>query len=336
MSNSTLAAPAGSAGDQSGTPAGNTPAGGRSGPRRTGRGRSKPMHLRNRPLWMLLPGGILMILVIVVPLIVAVLMSTLDLDQYTLQSWLQAPFIGLQNYVEAVVSSTLLRSIGISVSFAVIAAVVTMPIGVAAALATQNKFRGRALVRSLFLIPYVLPAFVVGTLWRTMLQPGGVVDSALGSVGAHPGLFLNGPLSYWSLIIVQIWTSWPFFYLLVLAGLQSVDHEVHEAAAIDGATWWIKLRYVILPYLRGPIFLALIIAFLHNINAFTLPFVLFGVPAPQDVDVLPVLTYVTSFQSFRFGLSAAMAICSLILIAIPLFVYLRAVKLDSGDEGEKR
>jgi multiple sugar transport system permease protein len=310
-----------------------TPTGAPSGRRG---GRPKPVHLRNRPLWMLLPGGVLMILVIVVPLVVAVLMSTLDLDQYTLQSWLQAPFIGIQNYVEAVVSSSLLRSIGISVSFAVIAAVVTMPIGVAAALATQNKFRGRALVRSLFLIPYVLPAFVVGTLWRTMLQPGGVVDATLGSIGVHTGLWLNGPLSYWSLIIVQIWTSWPFFYLLVLAGLQSVDHEVHEAAAIDGATWWIKLRYVILPYLRGPIFLALIIAFLHNINAFTLPFVLFGVPAPQDVDVLPVLTYVTSFQSFRFGLSAAMAICSLILIAIPLFVYLRAVKLDTGDEGAKR
>jgi multiple sugar transport system permease protein len=335
MSNSTLAAP-GAAGEKGGTPAGTIPAGGRPG--RTGpkSKRTKPMHLRNRPLWMLLPGGILMILVIVVPLIVAVLMSTLDLDQYTLQSWLQAPFIGIQNYIEAVVSSSLLRSIGISVSFAVIAAVVTMPIGVLAALATQNKFRGRALVRSLFLIPYVLPAFVVGTLWRTMLQPGGVVDSTLGAVGVNPGLFLNGPLSYWSLIAVQIWTSWPFFYLLVLAGLQSVDHEVHEATAIDGATWWIKLRYVILPYLRGPIFLALIIAFLHNINAFTLPFVLFGIPAPQDVDVLPVLTYVTSFQSFRFGLSAAMAICSLILIAIPLFVYLRAVKLDSGDEGEKR
>jgi multiple sugar transport system permease protein len=262
-------------------------------------------------------------------------MSTLDLDQYTLQSWLQAPFIGLGNYVEAITASPLLRSIGISVSFAVIAAVVTMPIGLAAALATQNRFRGRALVRSLFLIPYVLPAFVVGTLWRTMLQPGGVVDSMLGAVGIHSGLWLNGPLSYWSLIIVQIWTSWPFFYLLVLAGLQSVDHEVHEAAAIDGATWWIKLRYVVLPYLRGPILLALIIAFLHNINAFTLPFVLFGVPAPQDVEVLPVVTYMTSFQSFRFGLSAAMAICSLILIAIPLFVYLRAVKLDSGEEEQR-
>ncbi|GAB3586539.1 sugar ABC transporter permease [Leifsonia lichenia] len=336
MSNPTLAAPEGATGHESGSPAGNTPAGGRPGrndqhatPRR------KRKYERNRPLWMLLPGGILMLVIIVVPLIVAAIMSTLDLDQYTLQSWLQAPFIGLQNYVEAIVSSSLLRSIGISVSFALIAAVVTMPIGLAAALATQNKFRGRALVRSLFLIPYVLPAFVVGTLWRTMLQPGGVVDSTLGAMGIHTGLFLNGPLSYWSLIVVQIWTSWPFFYLLVLAGLQSVDHEVHEAAAIDGATWWIKLRSVILPYLRGPILLALIIAFLHNINAFTLPFVLFGVPAPQDVDVLPVLTYVTSFQSFRFGLSAAMAICSLVLIAIPLFIYLRAVKLDSGEEEQR-
>ncbi len=327
MSNSTLTPPPGSV-VTGGSPAGTTPAGGRPAKRRR-------QVERNRPLWMLLPGGILMLLIIVVPLIVAAVMSTLDLDQYTLQSWLQAPFIGLGNYVEAVTASPLLRSIGISVSFALIAAVVTMPIGVAAALATQNRFRGRALVRSLFLIPYVLPAFVVGTLWRTMLQPGGVVDSMLGAVGIHSGLWLNGPLSYWSLIIVQIWTSWPFFYLLVLAGLQSVDHEVHEAAAIDGATWWIKLRYVVLPYLRGPVFLALIIAFLHNINAFTLPFVLFGVPAPQDVDVLPVLTYVTSFQSFRFGLSAAMAICSLVLIAIPLFVYLRAVKLDSGEEEQR-
>ncbi|WP_158861709.1 carbohydrate ABC transporter permease [Leifsonia sp. AG29] len=326
MSNSTLT----TSSDQVVTgapPAGNTPAGGRPARRRRGE--------RNRPLWMLLPGGILMLIVIAVPLCVAVIMTTLDLDQYTLQSWLQAPFIGLGNYIEAVTASPLLRSIGISVSFAVIAALVTMPIGVAAALATQNRFRGRALVRSLFLIPYVVPGFVVGTLWRTMLQPGGVVDTTLGSIGIHPGLWLNGPLSYWALIIVQIWASWPFFYLLVLAGLQSVDHEVHEAAALDGATWWIKLRDIVLPYLRGPIFLALIIAFLHNINAFTLPFVLFGVPAPQDVDVLPVLTYVTSFQSFRFGLSAAMAVCSLVLIAVPLYVYLRAVKLDSGEEEQR-
>ena len=289
---------------------------------------------RNRPFWMLAPGGILMVLVILIPLVLALVISLLDLDQYTLRSWISAPFIGLGNYFEAIRKSSLLHSIWISVSFAFIASLVTLPIGVAAALATQNKFRGRGLVRSIFLIPYVLPAFVVGTVWRTMLQPGGVVDAGLSSVGIHAGLWLNGPQSYWALIVVQIWSSWPFFYLLVLAGLQSVDHEVHEAAAIDGALWWTKLRFVIFPYLTGPVALALVISFLHNINGFTLPFVLFGIPAPHDVEVLPVLTYITSFQSFRFGLSAAMAVCSLVLIAIPLFLYLRAVRLDTGEEGK--
>lgn len=296
--------------------------------------RSRGLNERNRPFWMLLPGGLLMVLVIVIPLLLALYISLLDLDQYTLRSWLQAPFIGLQNYWEAITRSALLHSIWISVSFAVIASTVTLPIGVAAALATQNRFRGRGLVRSIFLIPYVLPTFVVGTLWRTMLQPGGVVEDTLSAVGIHSGLWLNGPQSYWVLIGVQIWSSWPFFYLLVLAGLQSVDIEVHEAAALDGALWFTKLHYVIFPYLRGPIALALIISFLHNINGFTLPFVLFGVPSPHDVEVLPVLTYVTSFQSFRFGLSAAMAVASLVLVAIPLFVYLRAVKLDSGEDGQ--
>ncbi|MFZ4895996.1 carbohydrate ABC transporter permease [Plantibacter sp. Mn2098] len=294
--------------------------------------RVKTIQERNRPMWMLIPGGALMGVVIAIPLVLAVYISLLDLDQYTLRSWLQAPFIGLGNFIEAFSASPLLHSVWISVSYAVIVSVVTMPIGIAAALATQNRFRGRGLVRSLFLIPYVLPAFVVGTVWRTMMQPGGVVDTGLQAIGINSGLWLNGPQSYWTLIIVQAWCSWPFFYLLVLAGLQSVEQEVHEAAALDGARWWAKLRYVVFPYLKGPVALAFIISLLHNINSFTLPFVLFGVPAPKDVEVLPVLTYITSFQSFRFGLSAAMALASLVLVAIPLFIYLRAVKLDTGDE----
>jgi multiple sugar transport system permease protein len=281
---------------------------------------------------MMIPGGLLLVLVILVPLAVAFWISLLDLDQYTIRQWTQAPFIGLQNYVEAFTASPLLHAIFLSVSYSLIVCVVTVPIGVAAALATQNAFRGRGLIRSVYLIPYILPAFVVATVWRTMFQPGGLVDDTLSIFGIHTGLWLNGPQSYWTLIIVQVWSSWPFVYLLALAALQSVDHEVHEAAAIDGAGWWRKLTDVVFPYLRGSILLAFIIAFLHNLNAFTLPFVLFGIPAPTNVEVLPVLTYMTSFQSFRFGLSAAMAVVSLILVLIPLFIYLRAVRLDSGEE----
>jgi multiple sugar transport system permease protein len=278
---------------------------------------------------MLLPGGIPVVLVILVPLGVAVLISLLDLDQYTFRQWIGAPFVGPANYATAIGDPGLLHAIRVSVGYAVIVTVIVTPVGVAAALATQNRFPGRGIVRSLFLVPYVLPAFVVATVWRIVLQPDGMGNRLL---GLDRKLWLNGPASFWALVIVQSWSTWPLVYLLTLAGLQAVDRTAHEAAALDGAGSWMKLRYVIFPYLRGPVALAVIVSFLHDVNNFTLPFVLFGVPAPHDVEVLPVLTYVESFQNFQFGLSAAMAVLSLALIAIPLAVYLRAVRLDTGAE----
>jgi len=291
--------------------------------------------MRQRALWLLTPGAALMVAVILVPLGLALWISLIDLDQYTLRRWIEAPFIGAGNYAESL-GSGLPHSIWISVSFAVLSTVATVPIGIAAALVTQNAYRGRALVRAVFLIPYVLPSFVVATVWRTMLQPDGVVNGGLAALGVDGGLWLSGPRSYWALVLVEIWAAWPFIYLMALAALQSVDHEVHEASAVDGATWWPKLTRVVLPYLRGPVLLACLLATLNHINNFSLPFVLFGAPAPEDVNVMPMLVYVTSFQSLRFGLSAAMAVVSLIIIAVPLFAYLRAVRLDVHDEGVRR
>ena len=308
------------------------------GPTRTGRRSGskppRPLSRRQRPLWMLTPGGVLMTLVIVIPFLLGIWISLTDLDQYSLRRWLSAPFIGFKNYVESL-SSGLPAAIWISISFALISTVVTLPIGVAAAIVTQNKYRGRALIRAIFLIPYVLPSFVVAEFWRTMLQPDGIVNILLNKVGISNQLWLSGPTAYWTLILVEIWAAWPFIYLLALSGLQSVDGEVHEASALDGATWWPKLRYIVLPYLRGPLALACLLATLNHINNFTLPFVLFGAPAPDSVNVMPMIVYVTSFQSLRFGLSAAMAIVSLVIIAIPLFIYLRAVRLDVHEEGAK-
>ncbi|GAA0512173.1 ABC transporter permease [Paractinoplanes deccanensis] len=297
--------------------------------------RRRGVTQQQRPLWLLTPGGVLLVLVVLIPLALAVYLSLLDLDQYTLRRWIEAPFIGLGNYVESL-DSGLLHSIWISVSFSVLSTAVTVPIGIAAALVTQNAYRGRGLVRAAFLIPYVLPSFVVASVWRTMLQPDGVVNAWLAKAGVDGGLWLSGSKSYWTLVLVEIWAAWPFIYLMALAALQSVDHEVHEASAVDGATWWPKLRRVILPYLRGPVLLACLLATLNHINNFTLPFVLFGAPAPDDVNVMPMLVYVTSFQGLRFGLSAAMAVVSLILIAIPLYVYLRAVRLDVHEEGGRK
>src|SRR3954452_11727127 len=197
-------------------------------------GRRRGVTERQRPLWLLLPGGILMTLIILIPLAMAVYISLTDLDQYTLRRWLQAPFIGLQNYGEAF-SSGLGHSIWLSVSFAVISTIVTIPLGIAAALVTQNPYRGRALVRAVFLVPYVLPSFVVAEFWRTMLQPDGIVNVWLHKIGVSPALWLSGPRSYWTLILVEIWAAWPFIYLMGLPGLPRVDAPGQGAGAGEGA-----------------------------------------------------------------------------------------------------
>lgn len=278
---------------------------------------------------MLAPIGVLLTVIILIPAAMAVWFSLVGLNQYTLRNWTRSAFVGFDNYVDAFTSSSLVQSIGTSLLVAVVTTLIVIPLGVAGALATHTAFPGRGLVRSLFLIPYVLPQFVVGTIWRTVLQPDGVLNKITGSDGR---LWLTGDLTVPALIFVTAWSSWPFVYLLVLSGLQSIPVEVHEASALDGAGYVSKLRSIVLPYLKGPVGLASIISVLHYFNAYTLPALMFGVPAPEAINVLPVLTFTTTFTTSQFGLGAAMSIVSLILILIPLLVYLRVIKLDKGED----
>ena len=282
-----------------------------------------------RPWWMPAPVGVLLLLIVLIPAVLALWFSFVGLNQYTLRRWQDAEFVGLQNYVDAFGDTALASSIVRSLLIAVVCTVIVIPLGVLAALATHTNFRGRGLVRSLFLVPYVLPLFVVGSVWRTMFMPTGVINQVTGSTAR---LWLTGPNTVGALIFVTIWASWPFVYLLALSGLQAIPTEVHEAAALDGASWGRKLTTIVLPYLRGPVGLASVISILHYFNAYTLPAVLFNIPAPTDIELLPTLTFQTTFTTFRFGMGAAMSIVSLVLVMIPLLVYLKVIKLDSGEE----
>lgn len=285
---------------------------------------------QRRPLWLMLPGVVLLVLVVGLPFGLAVWMGFLELDQYSLRDWVNAPWIGVANFVEAVTASTMPHSLWVSVSFSVLTTVFAAPIGIVAALTVNGRLRGRSLIRSLYLVPYVLPQFVTGAMWRVMLQPDGAINRALQLIGL-PGSsqWLVGPVSFWALVVVDVWASWAFIYLMTLAGLQTIESELYEAADVDGVTWWQKIRHIILPQLRGPLSLALLLSTLHHFNNFTLPFLLFGMPAPEAVNVLPVNVYQTSFHVFRFGLGAAMSVISLVILTIPAWFYLRSLRLTA-------
>jgi multiple sugar transport system permease protein len=230
--------------------------------------------------------------------------------------------------VEALKQAGLLHSIWVSLSFSLLTTVVCTPVGLLAALAVNTRFRGRIVVRSLFLVPYVIPSFVTATVWRMVLQPDGIVNRLLGGVGVDGGQWLIGGRSFWSLVIVDCWASWPFIYMMAVAGLQNVPDELYEAADVDGTSWLSKIRHVVVPQIAGQLSLGVLLSMLQHFNNFTLPFVLLGNPAPEPALTLPVNVYQTSFQVFRFGLGGAMSVVTLVIMLVPGVIYLRAFKLN--------
>lgn len=278
------------------------------------------------------PGGLAILFVIVIPFLLAIWISLIELDQFTLRDFLGAPFVALDNFAEALRTAGLLNSLRVSVLFALLTTAIAAPIGILAALTVQDEFRGRGLLRSLYLLPYVLPNFVVAVLWKYLLQSDGPMNTVLGVVGVDGGRWFIGDRAFWTLLLVGVWAAWSFIYLLTLSGLQTVDTELYDAVAVDGANWHQKLRHIVLPGIRGPLALALLLSVIHQFNNFTLPYVLFGSPAPEAVNVITLNIFETSFQVFRFGLGAAMAVVSLIIVLIPAFAYLRATKLEAGHE----
>ncbi len=290
---------------------------------------------RDRPLWLMWPSLFLLIVIIGIPLLIAVYISFLQLDQYSLRQWVQAPWVGLSNYVAAlsagsVVGASALGSLAVSLAFSLLTTLFITPIGILGALTVNTKYRGRTLIRALYLIPYVMPTFVTALVWRMMfLNKTGLVDHFLAGihVASIDTYWLLGPNSFWAMVIADVWASWAFIYIMVLAGLQSISHEVYEAAEVDGANRWQKFSNVILPQLRHILGLALLLSTLNHFNNFTLPFVMFSTPPPPQADVLPLNIYVSSFQLFNFGLGGAMSVITLILMLIPGFIYIRALRL---------
>jgi multiple sugar transport system permease protein len=306
----------------------------------TGRTWGRPSRgvIGGRPLWLTWPSVALLALIVIIPFLIAFYISFLNLNLNTFIEWVHAPWVGLANYVQALTSGSIVgvsaqQSVAVSVGFSVLTTLFITPIGILAALTVNTSFRGRTILRSLYLVPYIIPTFVNAVLWRMMfLNHTGLVDQFLAGihVASIDTYWLLGGNSFWALVIADTWASWAFIYLIVLAGLQSVPRDLYEAADIDGANSWQKLTRVVLPQLRPILGLGLLLSTLNHFNNFTLPFVMFGETPPSQADVLPLNVYVSSFQLFNFGLGAAMSVITLLVMLIPGFIYLRALRLGEA------
>ncbi|WP_326755907.1 sugar ABC transporter permease [Streptomyces hirsutus] len=297
------------------------------GPRRR-TGRIRRIGL---PYLLLLPALLLELLVHLVPMVIGIVMSFKELTQFYIRDWGAAPWAGLDNYkvsvdFDAPVGQALLHSFFVTLAFTVLSVGLCWLIGTAAAIFMQDTFRGRGLLRALFLVPYALPVYAAVITWVFMFQhDNGLVNHVLHDqlgLTDKPSFWLIGDNSFFALLTVSVWKGWPFAFLIVMAGLQNIPRELYEAAALDGAGMIQQVRRITLPSLRPVNQVLVLVLFLWTFNDFNTPFVLFGRTAPEAADLISVHIYQASFVTWNFGTGSAMSVLLLLFLLVVTGVYL--------------
>ncbi len=292
------------------------------------------------PYLMLLPALVMELAVHLIPMVVGVWMSLKGLTQFYVRNWSAAPFTGLANYRVAVdlhgpVGTDLLHSLGVTTAYTVLSVGLSWLLGTAAAVLLQRPFRGRGLIRTLFLTPYALPAYAAVITWSFLLQRDtGLLNHVIVDdlhLAGHRPFWLIGGNSFASLVAVSVWRTWPFALLCLTAGLQTIPDELYEAAAIDGAGFGRQVRTITLPMLGAVNKVLILVLVLWTFNDFNTPYVLFGKSAPRPSDLIPVHIYQSSFITWNFGLGSAMSVLLLLFLLLVTAAYLTVTSWRRND-----
>jgi multiple sugar transport system permease protein len=236
---------------------------------------------------------------------------------------LQAPrFVGLDNY-ERLLSGD--PNFWPSVRLTMAYAALTVPIGlvgsVFAAILLNQGVKGVGLWRTLYYLPAILPAFVTALLWRLMFLPtqSGLINAATEPVWSlfrdePPGWFLDRDMLLWGFVIMSFWGVFGANTVIVLAGLKNIPRDLYEAASVDGAGIWARLRHITLPQLSPTLFYLVVMGIIAAVQVFDQP--LFIQLPPGSPTFLNVYLYSQGFSFFQMGYASAIAWFMFVIILL--------------------
>ena len=205
-------------------------------------------------------------------------------------------------------------------------------IGLIAALALNRNLPGTKVLAVLILLPYFLPNVVAGHMWALMLDPRlGVINDLLVKTGLLTGYkpwFADPRTAMAAAIIVEAWHSFPFFTLLIMAGLKGIPTDLYKAADIDGAGAFAKLRLITLPLLKTIIAAAVILRVIGLVNSPDLLLILTGGGPGRSTQVLSLYAFQTAYKEFNFGYAAALSVVMFFLLMLFAWAYIRLSKVN--------
>jgi multiple sugar transport system permease protein len=238
-------------------------------------------------------------------------------------------FVGLANYVEIVLDDVFQQAIANTLFFTLVSVVFHLILGLSFALLLNTKLLDpltKALFRMVYVLPWVFTATIIAILWRLMLNPNGVINYillSLGLVSEQIEWLSSRQLALSAVTFINIWAGYPFYMVSLLAGLQGIPEELYEAGTIDGANGRQLFRYITIPQLKPIIISLAMLDFIWTMHQFTLIWMTTGGGPIRATEMLSTFTYKLAFSSYEFSMASTSAFVILVLSMIVALFYVR-------------
>ncbi|MCL4531854.1 MAG: sugar ABC transporter permease [Actinobacteria bacterium] len=274
----------------------------------------------------LLPSVLMVLAVTFYPIVYALLVSLHDTVFLN-----TTKFIAIQNYLRFLQDPLGRTNIINSLVFTFGSLIVAVPFGLLLALLLNRQIRFRVLFRTLIIIPWIVSQLVTGLLWGWLMNPQfGPIDFFIRQWFGAPFDFLGQATSAMpSMILANVWESFPYPMLLLLAALQTVPEDLHEAAKVDGATAWQRFWRITLPMIHNTLLITTIMLSLHYFNMVTLPLILTGGGPVGATDVMSLRVFREAFSFYHMGFASAVAVYIFIFNIVFSILYIRILRSES-------
>ncbi|MFX0537080.1 carbohydrate ABC transporter permease [Ornithinimicrobium sp. Y1847] len=245
-------------------------------------------------------------------------------------------FVGLDNYRAVLNNDVFIGALTHNLIIVVLSIVIQLPLGLAIALLLNRRMKGQGTLRTIIFVPYVLSEVIAGVIWFQMLQPQyGVIDTLLdrfGIDGPQQGWLGTPDLALYTVIGVLTWKYLGLAVLLFLAGLQGVPRELHEAAQIDGASWWQTQWRVTIPLLGPTIRMWAFLSMIGSLQLFDMVWILTGGGPANATTTMATFLVTEGTRRQNYGIAAAASVILFVIALVMAVLYQYFVlRRDSAD-----
>ena len=276
----------------------------------------------------LLPAVVILAVFVFYPIVSAAYISLTNWDGFSPVK----QFIAFDNFTRLLHDDEFWNSLLVTVLYAAGVSVLSVFSGLVFAVLLDAPIRGRGIYRTIYFLPVVTSSVAVAIVWKYMLDPTGLINAGLALFGIQgPDWLQNRWLALSALTLLTVWKNLGFNIVLYLTALQALPKSVFEAADVDGASHWEKLRFITVPLLRPMTFFVVVQALINSFQAFDLVYVFTEGGPRGGTDVLGMFMYRQAFRLGDFGYGTAIALVSLVLVLLVTFVQWRSGIKEKGE-----